>query len=200
MRIFLQAGRYCSIQFNLVSPDGTVFCPHQRVLATRVLPEYPWLRTSQESRIQRKIQLPTTVAKLDWLHDMWCMVLWAQDQAPEVISGRVQFERGVKGRGGGVRRLAIIAPLPYTQYHVLGFHAYALPTRCALTSVCGFSKLLCLWPPQHNHLRETEVTQWQLNSWEEMSSCHHGIKMPEDAGLLSGECWVHFKAECGKKQ
>lgn len=69
-----------------------------------------------------------------------------------------------KVRGGGVRRLAIIAPLPYTQYHVLGFHAYALPTHCALTSVCGFSKLLCLWPPQHNHLRETEVTQWQLNS------------------------------------
>ena len=96
-----------------------------------------------------------------------------------------------KVRGGGVRRLAIIAPLPYTQYHVLGFHAYALPTHSALTSVCGFSKLLCLWPPRHNHLRETEVTQWQLNSWEEMSSCHHGIKMPEDAGLLSGKCWVH---------
>lgn len=88
-----------------------------------------------------------------------------------------------------------------------GFHAMLfLPTRHLLQFVV--SPNCCIFGlPKNNHLKEIEVTQWQLNSHEEMSSCHHGTNTPktlvwllENMQLNSSLMWEKAVSECWKSQ
>lgn len=76
MRIFLQASRFCIIQFSLVSPDGTIMeFWHQGYY------QKPQYRPAKNLESREKFQLircfgVTVVAQLYWLHDMWPKAWW----------------------------------------------------------------------------------------------------------------------------
>lgn len=76
MRIFLQASRFCIIQFSLISPDGTI-----REFWHQGYYQKPQYRPAKNLESREKCQLircfgVTVVAQLYWLHDMWPKAWW----------------------------------------------------------------------------------------------------------------------------